>query len=163
MIKREFRRESDISKAVPLLIGEHPKTASERDSQTKKKAKYAESTSTEKESVSDLRVKNRESACKSRKKKKLQIASIESEFENLKTENIKLQKNIDCYTERIKNMEQYNNRIKQTLEYMQLQQSLIMIYLCKEKQVSDSQKGPQMLDLNSFVISKLAKSLKSFE
>lgn len=49
----------------------------------------------------ELRLKkNRESACRSRQKKKQQLEIIEKEYNMLKTENIKIQKNVGFYDDK---------------------------------------------------------------
>ena len=83
---------------------------------------------------------------------------MKSEYDVLKADNAKIQQNIDSSLDRIKKLEQSNQRLKKSLDHMELQQSLILMYLAQNKSLPSTRMLPSMnKGLNDIGIIQLLK------
>ncbi|CAI2374900.1 unnamed protein product [Moneuplotes crassus] len=127
-------------KSTDIEVGSHTPSSSQKGS-----SDYCpEST--------DIRLKkNRESACRSRLKKKQQISHIQEEYDIMVSENTRIQQNIDCCSKRIEKLEDYNARIRKSIEYMQAQQNLILVILSHQGQAPSLSLEPLQTNLNDLI------------
>ncbi|CAI2376589.1 unnamed protein product [Moneuplotes crassus] len=95
--------------------------------------------------------KNRESACRSRLKKKQQATQMQEEYDTLLSENTQIQQKIDCCKQRISKVEEYNARLKKSIENMQIQQNLVLTLLTQRKQIPSLYIKPLTKNLNDII------------